>query len=245
MPSADFSKRACNYEASAHIQKKYASSLVNDSMAYIKSSTPKVADLGCGTGSVCGEILNSSPTAIIENYDISEEMLRISKRKFSESGISFHCQSLPAGTEYDMIISNFALQWYDKLPETLGLCLNKLKGGGILSVCVPVCGSFETLRSCFEKAEAGDLFFNFPKIPHILDSITESEVIIKEFTEEELTYNSTLDFFKNIHQIGANQSGTNLSRTKLRKLIQYHDELFDGKIIVKYKILKLIIKRVI
>lgn len=244
MPSSNFSKRASSYEANAHIQRSYASSLVNKSIEFLKSSTPKIADLGCGTGSICEEATKHFQSLTLENYDISEEMLNLTKQKFSQPGISFHLNSTPIGYDYDMIISNFALQWYENLPNVLNTCISRLKQGGIMAVCLPVSGSFDTLRLCFEKADAEGFFFKFPEQKSILESLRDTNILFQELREEDLIYGSTLDFFKNIHQIGANQTGKNLSKTKLRKLIHYHDELFDEKIIVKYKILNLIVKRV-
>ena len=245
MPSSNFSKQAHNYEANAKIQRKCALSLVENSLRFIPSAKPIIADLGCGTGTVSEMILNEAPSSLIENYDISEEMLALAKEKLTSKFASFFCQSLPVNSGYDMITSNFALQWYEDLQDKLKTCVEKLKKGGILSICIPIDGSFETLQTCFEKVDAGNVFFNFPKTGNILKAVTDTEILMKEIVEEELIYNSTLDFFKNLHLIGANQSDKNLSQTKLRKLIKYHDELFDGKIIVKYKILKLILKRVI
>ena len=244
MPSSNFSKKAQSYEAGAQIQKKCASELISSSLKYLNASNPLIADLGCGTGSIAEIIFKSSAMPTIENYDISEEMLKVAQKKLNNFNATFYNQSLPVNSDYDMIASNFALQWYDDLPSTIKTCIQKLKPEGILSLCIPIAGSFETLRESFLKADASQSFFKFPDHREILESITNCEYLLEKVDEESLEYNSTLEFFKNIHQIGANQPNKRISKTKLRKLIRYHDELFDGKIIVKYKILKLIVKRV-
>jgi len=52
MPSSDFSRRAHNYEANAHIQERLASSLVESSLDVLDKKKLEIADLGCGPGTI-------------------------------------------------------------------------------------------------------------------------------------------------------------------------------------------------
>lgn len=245
MPKSTFSKRANHYEKEAQVQDKYAKVLIDESLRLTPHEYIKVADLGCGTGTVCREILRRRSNCLINNYDLSPEMLKVASSRCESTNAQYIQGSIPEDGDYDLIMSNFALQWYDDLGKSLKKCIEQLKINGILSVIFPVEGSFETLKEAFEAVGEKSAFFQFPKIKDIKKSITKTDVILEEVFEEEQKFKNTLEFFKHIHSIGANQAEKNLSSTKLKKLIHYHDELFADKIIVKYKILKIILKRVV
>lgn len=245
MPKSTFSKRAHHYEKEAQVQEKYAKILIDESLRLTPHGYLKVADLGCGTGKVCREILRRRSNCLINNFDLSPEMLKVAKSKCNSSNTQFIQGSIPEDGEYDLIMSNFALQWYDDLTGTIKKCMEQLKINGILSLILPIDGSFEKLREAFEAVGEKKSFFQFPKIENLKKSLSKAEVISEEIQEEEQKFKNTLEFFRHVHSIGANQAEKNMSSTKLKKLINYHDELFADKIIVKYKILKIILKRVV
>lgn len=244
MPRSNFSQRATLYDSQASVQEKQAALLVSDTISLLERKPLKIADLGCGTG-VIGRFLKENLKDFeLNNCDISTNMLAVAQENLGCNGIHFNQTSIPADANYDLILSNFALQWYEELPTTLKKCKEKLTENGVLAITLPVEGSFETLRKSFKYAGAEDYLFTFPSIESVKEALPECKTLKEEVYEEELSFKSSVELFKSLHSLGAKQTDKRLSTSKFRKLIRYHDELSDGKIIVTYKILKLIVKRV-
>jgi len=244
MPRSNFSQKANDYDSQAYVQLKAAASLIDQALPYLNSTGIKAADLGCGTG-VIGKIAKEKIANLtLNNCDISEPMLQIAHESLGNNNFTYSNRSVPEDSGYDLITSNFALQWYDDLSTTLESCIQKLNVNGILAVSLPIEGSFPLLKEAFKHVGAEDYFFKFPNLNAIKLTLCNCEILAEEIIDEDIEFNCTFELFKNLHTIGANQKDKRLPVNKLRKLIKYHDELFDGKIIVTYKILKLIAKRV-
>ena len=244
MPLSNFSQKADEYDSQALVQYNSAKALIEQTFKHVKAGKIKIADLGCGTGAL-GKILQEKlPDFTLDNCDISEPMLKMAEQVLGDKNIQYQNCSIPKDADYDLIVSNFALQWYDDLNHTIEVCIEKLNIDGLMAISLPVAGSFAILEEAFKYADAEDFFFNFPRIAEIKHSLNNCEIISEESVIEDIEFDSTFEVFKNLHTIGANQKDKQLPAHKLRKLIRYHDELFDGKIIVIYKIYKLIVKRV-
>ena len=244
MPRSNFSQKANDYDSQASVQLKAAESLIDQALPFLNSTSIKAADLGCGTGAI-GKITKEKIADLtLNNCDISEPMLQIAQESLGNDNFTYSNSSIPDDSGYDLITSNFALQWYDDLNSALESCIQKLNSNGILAISLPIEGSFTLLRSAFKHVDAEDSFFKFPHLDSIKFSLSNCEILLEEIIDEDIEFNGSFEVFKNLHTIGANQKDKKLPANKLRKLIRYHDELFDGKIIVTYKILKMIVKRV-
>ena len=101
------------------------------------SSTPKLLDLGAGTGLFSQKVLEAYPTAEIELIDLSDQMLEVAKQRFSGlENISItqadYTQINPS-EKYDAIISSLSIHHLtDEDKQTLYRNIwTWLKPGGI------------------------------------------------------------------------------------------------------------------
>lgn len=244
MPSSNFSQKAKDYNSQASVQSKHATELVISTLPHLSQGNLKIADLGCGTGAVGKSIKQHLQSFNLNNCDISDTMIMEAKKELGPNNCRYTNTSIPEDSDYDLILSNFALQWYENLEKTLNECIQKLKPEGVLAIALPIQGSFSSLKNSFKHVDAEEFLFQFPPREQINNSLKNCTTLEEEIISEDLTFENSVQLFKNLHTIGANQTDKRLATSKFRKLIRYHDELFQEKIIVTYKILKLIAKRV-
>lgn len=79
--------------------------------------TPRILDLGAGTGLLSEFVLQKYPNACIELVDISEKMLDVAKQRFANNpNITINCSDFTQFTSdksYDAIISSLAIHHLD------------------------------------------------------------------------------------------------------------------------------------
>lgn len=88
--------------------------LVEQALARMVSmSTPRIADLGTGSGAIALALASERPDATIHATDRSQTSLAVARENASRlqlRGVSYFlgdwCQALPAGEDYDLILSN-------------------------------------------------------------------------------------------------------------------------------------------
>ncbi|MGB4400704.1 MAG: class I SAM-dependent methyltransferase [Daejeonella sp.] len=98
----------------------------------------RILDLGCGTGNLTDEMIKRFPEAEIDALDISEDILKESKQRFSNKPniryiqADFKSMHLPPGS-YDLIMSSIAIHHIED-PDKIKLYSEvhqALKAGGI------------------------------------------------------------------------------------------------------------------
>jgi tRNA (cmo5U34)-methyltransferase len=110
--------------------------------------SPKVLDLGCGTGNASAAILKRSPGAKIFLLDGSASMVEVAKEKIYAispgSVIGSRVSDLAAGSwdcdlvpgEFDAVVSTLVLEHldFDSYKTVIGKCFDLLRPGGWLIV---------------------------------------------------------------------------------------------------------------
>ncbi len=99
----------------------------------------KAADLGCGTGEPTRLFHEASQAAETVGIDNSPAMLE-KARQFAGGGLRFELGDLATfapRSEYDLIVSNAAIQWTGDHPGLLRRLYDALKPGGVLAIQVP------------------------------------------------------------------------------------------------------------
>ncbi|AYA18239.1 trans-aconitate 2-methyltransferase [Streptomyces alfalfae] len=112
-------------------------------------TAPRIADLGCGPGTVTRLLAERWPAAHITGYDNSPQMLAEAERfagPTREGGrLDFAAADAadwtPAPGTYDLILSNATLQWVPGHPGSFPVWVDALTPGGTLAFQVP--GNFD------------------------------------------------------------------------------------------------------
>jgi malonyl-CoA O-methyltransferase len=127
--SNNFNKAAASYDSVALSQQE-AGQILADKITALNLDFGKILDLGSGTGQMTQSLLSIYPESFFTLCDIAPAMIERSKKKFfSNKNIFFKVCDMElldlAG--YDLIVSNFALQWASNLPAMIAKCLEHAK----------------------------------------------------------------------------------------------------------------------
>jgi trans-aconitate 2-methyltransferase len=97
----------------------------------------RAVDLGCGTGELTRRLADSLPESEVLGLDSSPQMLERAQ-EFARPSLRFELGSqTELNGEWDLIISNAALQWSDDHEKLIPYLYQHLAPGGQISVQVP------------------------------------------------------------------------------------------------------------
>jgi trans-aconitate 2-methyltransferase len=97
----------------------------------------RVVDLGCGTGELTRRLADTLHDSDVLGLDLSPQMLERTK-EYERPGLRFELGDLAElADEWDLIISNAALQWSENHKELIPRLFNCLNPGGQMAVQVP------------------------------------------------------------------------------------------------------------
>lgn len=141
MSNINFSKVAGVYEKTALVQKS-ASKVLLDLLS-IKDGED-VLDLGCGPGNITIEIAQMTKGRVV-GVDVAQGMIDEAQRGLESDNLSFAVRdaaNLEFVSEFDVIFSNSAFQWFRDPDCVLKQCFNALKLGGRMGIQAPATSNF-------------------------------------------------------------------------------------------------------
>jgi len=110
---------------------------ISVSVADVKTNTPKILDIGAGTGLFSYFLLDKYPEAKITLIDISEKMLEVARQRFSgNENIKYivgDYTKINLSEEFDMVVSALSIHHLEDTDkkELLRKCYSVLKPNGI------------------------------------------------------------------------------------------------------------------
>lgn len=211
--SNNFSRAAITYNQYSEIQKEVAAELFFRVKNKIKPGS-KILDLGCGTGYLA-KIINaemilsgfSNPAIEITQIDISNKMVEIAQQIKNTKTLVADMEKLPLPyNEFDIVISSLAAQWGD-LTKILNEIRRVKKTNAPYIISTLGSKSFKEIRENFPEIkmrQIDDINIIKEKLKkaNITNLFIKSQLIKKE-------YNTLLDFFHTLKNIGANTSENN------------------------------------
>lgn len=133
-----FNRSAPRYDRFAQLQANIGAELVNmvDGYASAQKSTIKIADFGCGTGTLIKSLADLGYQNLF-GIDIAPMMLEEAKRRCPPNA-SFSCGDIESLTvtahSFDVIVSNAAIQWCQS-DKAFSEINRTLRTGGRAFVC--------------------------------------------------------------------------------------------------------------
>jgi SAM-dependent methyltransferase len=128
----------------------------------------RVLDVACGTGALTLAAVDAvGPAGSVVGLDANPEMLAVARRKpVRAEWLEGRAEALPLpDDEFDAVISQFALMFFDDKPRALAEMMRVLRPGGRLAVAVcdaversPGYGAFASLLDRLFGREVGDAF---------------------------------------------------------------------------------------
>ncbi|HET8864869.1 MAG TPA: methyltransferase domain-containing protein [Gracilimonas sp.] len=244
------------YQQEAEIQPKVAKGLISSLIPWKETLPPgPILEVGCGTGFLTSKLIKEFPERKLVITDASEKMLEFCKADLAEKGINtdnvefryLDVNEFKADSEeYSLVISNFAAHWFKDTSLGLQNLSESLVHGGILLASFPGNHSFpDWYENCLELG-----------LPHTANPLPDvEEVVIKlstgpmqiDYYENDLyqEFDSALDFFQHLKNIGSSTSTHNksLNAKQFKLLIDHWDKKSGEKVKIKWHIVYLAAKK--
>jgi malonyl-CoA O-methyltransferase len=226
-----FDKASQTYEKAADFQ-RFAAHRLALSLPELKTETPRILEIGAGTGFVTSFLPLRYPQAVLEITDPAPEMLLRCQCVMEESFPNHPMRFFPLDGEnleetltgqYDLIVSGLTVQWFQDPLTAFGAIRKYLSDEGIFMFSTLSDHTFKEWRGLL-KGEGYDL-----KMAHIsreqLNQVTgltyDSFQIIEDYQTGEA-------FLKHLKDIGANTTVD--TQKPPSSLIRRVLKQFDGKV---------------
>jgi len=209
----NFSKSAKYYDKYSLIQDLCASKLIRK---LDQGSFEKILDIGCGTGNFTRLLRNRFCEAQITAVDISRQMIKVAKEKFSGERIEFarlDGESLKLSEKFDLITSNAAFQWFGNLKRALSRYTELLTSDGMIIFSTFGPGTFKELGESLSKLLGQDAglaskqFLSAKRVENAMKAVfSKSEIEIEVYRKR---YVSLIELLKTIKYTGTRGSAIN------------------------------------
>lgn len=220
-----FGQASKRYDYAAQLQKRCAYQLLKE-LDLILPHLPSgdVIEIGCGTGFLTQGLVDRMGDRPLIITDLSEAMLTACQSQISLNRPSTHIQFealdgelwQPIREKYSLIISSFAVQWFQQLEAALERWISALKPGGAILISFPTCHSFPEWKAACQQLGLPFTANPLPDPGAIAQAVAHSPVQIHYWQESiGVPFKSSLDFFRNLKQIGA---GTSIFQKQLSVL---------------------------
>lgn len=226
---SSFDVASDTYDTVAHIQKESAYILVKNlhntiSTFYLKT----ILDLGTGTGYIPEILLSYYPYASFMLNDIAPKMINKVQQKFNKtSNISFYIGDMESIQikPYDLIISNFAFQWIEKLETMLKKLYNNSK---VLAFSCLLDGTFKEWKQILQSYNIPSPLKQYPQQPVLYKCISAlgSTTHYLETKCFQLPFTGARSFVNYLKHLGAAVSNKPLPTQKVKNLITNYNESF-------------------
>ncbi len=207
MGDYDFSEIAWEYESLATVQRSASEILL--SLLKIRE-TEDVLDLGCGTGSLTRMIRKLTKGRVV-GVDPSEGMLREAVEKSGGLQIEYvmkRAEDIEWEEEFDVIVCNSALQWFEDPRRAIKNCYRALKKGGRIGVQAPAKRVYspnfiEAIREVEKDERTRDILSHFRSPWFLLEREEEYKTLFEgcglrvtlSKTERVVTYHTPEEVF--------------------------------------------------
>ncbi len=208
--AASFDAAASTYEKGADLQLKVADRLAERIARLTVPDSPKILEIGCGTGFLTRNLHKTFPHASWAITDISPAMTARCRATLPNTDNTTFCAMdgespcFAQGASFDLICSSLTYQWFEDLSSSLYTLATLLRPGGHLVFFTLAADSFTEWRRAFENIgedssvlnplPAEDIFQAMPDGPSTIDE----ERILQP-------YPSGHAFLKKLKQIGAHR----------------------------------------
>ncbi|WDE97234.1 methyltransferase domain-containing protein [Lentisphaera profundi] len=223
MIKGNFNSHAQNYDKYAQIQRRIASALIEKIPHNFKAL--RILEIGAGTGFISQELKQRFPKASILVCDPAPEMIKVASEKLGTEFDFQVCELPKTSHKFDIIISSMAIQWVRDWDSWMKDIANLANNKAIILVATPTAGTLEFLPQAFKKAQIEYKGLLYRMAEDLQKSAEQCLSQVNHSTHDFCeNFNSSIEFFKKIHRIGANVE-EKLSPGQLRKLIKECEKL--------------------
>ena len=265
-----FAKSAPCYDGVAELQRQVGGELIHILEEIIEpdwlNKNSNVLDLGSGTGYFSEVISDKWPVSLV-SLDIALGMLDYARNNRSlRCDQTFTCadaERLPLKkNKFNLVFSNFALQWCDDIENVFRQIYEVLKPGGYFVFSIPVEGTLYELKDSWQKVDSYqhvNEFYDFEAIERISGKTFPESKTENIFCQDHIVYYPQVrNLMKALKALGANQVKTGqqsqiqrnktsslMGRQNLQKLINAYDQYRNeqGKLPATYRVVSGVIRK--
>lgn len=168
--AARFGARAHSYEAATPVQEAMAGTLMERIQRHFAGRAVRhVLELGCGTGRLTRQLDARLHPARLTAIDIAPDMVAHARAaspcaEYLVADAEDYLQHLGGG-EFDLVVSNATIQWFDRPEAALRKAHESLAPGGLLAVATFAERTFQELADAFDLAYAAT---GHARRPHVV-----------------------------------------------------------------------------
>lgn len=210
-----FSHAAKSYDAHAVLQQEVASRLL-ERVAFHRYPPKTILDLGCGTGQHSAYLKKAYRKAQVIALDSATGMLKHSKKYSSfMRPLSPVCADLCAlplpDRSVDLIFSNLAIQWVNRLPAAFTEFRRVLRPEGLLLFTTFGPDTLHELKSAWAAADQGIHVNQFVDMHDIGDALVYAGFAepVMDTDYISLTYKDVPTLMRELKLIGAHNAAAN------------------------------------
>ena len=201
-----FSKAASHYDSVAHLQMQMGQALLQRLPS--DRSFSRALDIGCGTGQVTRHLTQMAD--VVTALDFAPGMLQFAREHHGDVIAEFVCadaDDLPfdAGS-FDLVFSNFVLQWCESLSALMCRLHDVLLPGGLLAFSLPGERTLWELKQSWRQADAQHVHVNqFPSLLAVEHSVKQAgfSLLMAERQQQTLYYPSVRALTHELKTLGA------------------------------------------
>jgi malonyl-CoA O-methyltransferase len=251
-----FAEALPTYDQAADIQRRSAADLAALIATLPLPEAPRVLELGCGPGTLTGQLHRQFPRMQAVISDIAPVMAAACRDRLAhhhQHDTASICrfvamdgeQPAIADGSFDLICANLAVQWFRDLPKSLIRLTAALRPGGYLAVTTLGSDTFREWRAVHARlglAAATPVYPTIEQLTAALSATTGVYLAREELLESH--HPTALDFLRSLRLIGADfpAAGSRpLSPGALRRVLKELDA--GDRIAVSYQIVTLVLQR--
>lgn len=230
-----FNASAKDYDAFSLLQRTITERLI-ESFDQIKIKPGAILDLGSGTGFGSRKLKQRFKKAHIYQCDLSDEMLRRSKKQSSyffskDHFVCANAKQIPlSDNHFDLVFSSLMLQWCSDLDAVFTEVKRLLKPGGVFLFTSFGPDTLKELRDSWSKVDEhvhANAFVDIHDIGDALmrNGLNEPVLSVEHLT---LTYDDCKQLMRDLKGIGAQNINSGRRKTltgkkRLAKMVQYYE----------------------
>lgn len=204
-----FNRAAEGYDQFAHVQREVGRRL-DQRFELLKIQPERVLDLGAGTGQLTAAMQKRYPKSELIATDLAESMLkRVPRRHFlarHPGKVAADMHALPfANAQFDVVVSNFVLQWSDDLPRLFQETARLLRPSGVLAFSTLGPDSLKELRQAWAAVDQDPAHVHqFDDMHDVGDAMLAALLADPVIDREEIIveYQTTQQLFADLRGVG-------------------------------------------
>ena len=202
-----FSKASGTYDDAAGVQLDYAQRLADLVAKGPLAESPKILEIGCGTGALTRALRAQFDDADIFATDISETMIAAAKDQLNDPDVRYGIvdgeQPDPTLGSYDLIVSNLTIQWFTDLAGSLNRLAALLNPGGRMVLSTLGAKSFREWRIAHDALDLNCGIPDFPEAAVVSQLLPQCGGGVVSEIESEIPFETAITFAQSLKLTGA------------------------------------------